>query len=467
MTALAIRRRAPRSFAVPLLQIFAVTLMVFPSNSVLKAVGGAGYVAALVSFFLFLAYVITTLFGYHNPLDHRSPVRFPLCTLWLVSLVSYLLINRTLFTPTELTGADRWLMQLAGVSGVILVASEFLHSFEDIRRVLRALVWGGAFCGIVAGLQFRLNFDLSHYLRELPGFSLNQANLANSAIGNRGGLNRVPGTATDPIELGVSAGMLLPLAVYLAMYDIGRSGVRRWLPVICIAIAIPASVSRSAFLAVGIAFSVFVALLPAARRLTGITIVLLGVAGIFVAAHGLLGTLKAYFLAGASDPSVAHRVNNYAFVEQLVREHPWFGQGGGTFIPADATHILDNEYLGTAIQLGLLGLVALIFFFLWPALTALAARARTADPSLRALCAALAGAELAAVLSSAFFDSLSFPMFVNIQALIAGLIGAVWLLVSREGDTVFDGKSSWKPTSDTVSRRQLVDISTIEPGGGS
>ena len=84
MTALAIRRRAPRSFAVPLLQIFAVTLMVFPSNSVLKAVGGAGYVAALVSFFLFLAYVITTLFGSHNPLDHRSPVRFPLCTLLLV-----------------------------------------------------------------------------------------------------------------------------------------------------------------------------------------------------------------------------------------------------------------------------------------------------------------------------------------------------------------------------------------------
>jgi O-Antigen ligase len=439
MTALAVDRRAgegvaSRSHAVFLLQVFATTVMVFPSDDVLKAVGAGGYVAALVSYCLFLAWLAATLFGQHNPLEHRSPVRIPLCMLWLVSLASYALMNRGLLTPAELTSGERWLMQLAGVSGVILVASECLRSIEDINRIVRALTWGGAFCGIVAALQFWLKLDITHYLH-LPGFTLNQADTANAGIGSRGSVSRVPGTATDPIELGVTAGMLLPLAVYMAMHDIERSTARRWLPVFCIGIAIPASVSRSAFIAAGVALGVLIVSLPPAGRLWGLGGVLFAVVGIFMTAHGLIGTLKSFFLAGTSDPSIAHRVNNYPFVEQLVRDAPWFGQGGGTYIAPDTLHILDNQYLTTAIELGLVGVAALLFFLLWPAIAALVARSRSADPTLRILCAALAGSELAAALCSATFDSLSFPMFVSVQALVVGLIGAAWLLAEKEHKT--------------------------------
>jgi O-antigen ligase len=150
----------------------------------------------------------------------------------------------------------------------------------------------------------------------------------------------------------------------------------------------------------------------------------------------LIGTLKTYFLAGTGDSSIAHRVNNYPFVEQMVREAPWFGIGGGAYIAPDTVHILDNQYLTTAIELGLVGLVILTFFLVWPALAALVARLRTPDPELRVLCAALAGAELAATLCSVTFDSLSFPIFVYVQALVAGLVGAAWLLASRATDVV-------------------------------
>jgi O-antigen ligase len=436
MTALAVPQRrdrniASRSHAVLLLQVFAVTVMVFPSDYVIKAVGAGGYVAALVAYCLFLAWLAATLFGQHNPLEYRSPVRIPLCTLWLVSLASYLLMNRGMLTSAELASGDRWLMQLAGISGVILVASECLRSIADINRVLRALTWGGAFCGIVAALQFKLSLDLTHYLH-LPGFSLNGIAAGNAGIGSRGSFNRVPGTATDPIELGVVAGMLLPLAIYLAIHDTERSKVKRWFPVFCIGIAIPASVSRSAFVAMGVALGVLIVSLPAARRLWGLAGILFGLAVMFLTAHGLIGTLKSFFLAGTSDPSIAHRTNNYPFVEQMVRQAPWLGQGGGTYIAPDTVHILDNQYLTTAIELGLVGVAALIFFFLWPAVAALNARGRSTDPALRDLCAALAGSELAAALCSATFDSLSFPMFVNVQALIVGLIGAVWLLTGKE-----------------------------------
>jgi hypothetical protein len=53
------------------------------------------------------------------------------------------------------------------------------------------------------------------------------------------------------------------------------------------------------------------------------------------------------------------------------------------------------------------------------------------------LCAALAGAALAAAVCSLTFDSLSYPMFVGVYALIIGLIGAGWrLALSAEAPAI-------------------------------
>jgi O-antigen ligase len=424
------REVATPSHAVRLLQVFVITLMLLPADYVIKAIGAGGYAAALVSYVLLMLWLAATLFGEHNPFACRYPVRIALAMLWVVSLLSYLMMNRGLMSSTQLASADRWLMQLAGISGVVLVAAECLNSLEDVRRVLRTLTWAGAICGIVAALQFKAGTDLTRYLK-LPGFALNAAVAINTGIGVRGGESRVPGTATDPIELGVVAGMLLPLAAYLLMHDTERPKWRRWVPFLCIALAVPASVSRSGVLAVVVSLGVLVVSLPPTRRLKGMAAIPPALAAVFVTAHGLIGTLTSYFLAGTADSSVAHRTNNYPYVEQLVQQAPWLGQGGGTYIPHSAVNILDNEYLTTAIQLGLLGLFALAFFLIWPAVAALVARKNSTDPKLRDLCAALAGAEFAAVVCSATFDSLSFPMFVNVQALVAGLCGAVWMLAGR------------------------------------
>jgi O-antigen ligase len=477
MAALATEQRLSRSIALPannavlLLQVFAVSIMVFPSDEVFKAIGAGGYVAALVGYFLLIVYIAAALFGQQNPFDYRYPVRISLATLWLASLASYALMNRGMLTHTQQTGADRWLLQLADVSGVILVAAEYLRSIEDVRRVLRALAWGGAFCGIVAALQFWLTLDITPYLRKLPGFSLNLVASVNASITFRGAVHRVPGTAVDPIELGVVAVMLLPLAIYLAIHDVGRSRIRRWLPVGCIALAIPTSVSRAAILAAAIALGVFIVSQPPARRLIGVTAILMSVVGIFMTAHGLIGTLKSFFLAGTSENSVAHRVNNYPYVEQLVRQAPWFGPGGGTYIPQEATgsslHILDNQYLTSAIELGIAGMVALIFFLLWPAIAALTARRRSTDPQLRDLCAALAGSALAATVCSATFDSLSFPMFVNVQALVVGLIGASWLLVARGNGTAPRARPFGRQDDLTDTSRQRGGVGAVQLDGGN
>jgi O-antigen ligase len=449
-----------RSPAVLMVQVFAVAVMVFPSDTVIKAIGGGGYVAAVVAYFLFLAYMAVMLFGLHNPLDYRNPVRSALCALWLVALVSYALMDRTLLSGAQLSSADRWLIQLAGVSGVILVAAEFLRSLEDIHRVLRALIWAGAFCGIVTALQYWLKRDITPYMRLLPGFSLNQA-VGAIAIASRSGVNRVVGTASDPIELGVVGGMLLPLAVYMVMHDVDRSWVKRWFPLMCIAVTVPASVSRAAIVSAVLALTVLIIALPPARRVSMIAAIPVAVAGVFLTSHRLLGTLKNYFLAGSSDNSIAHRTVNYSYVEQMVSQRPWFGQGAGTYIAGNFTNIwfskiLDNQYLDTAIELGIVGLVILVFFNVWPFLAALSARRRTTDDRLRDLCAALAGAALAAAVCSAFFDSLSFPMFVFVQALVAGLIGATWLLAGRENTAIRSDVSSSVHKNGNVRKYQFA-----------
>ena len=237
------------SHAVRLLQVFAFTLIVIPGDFVIKSVGADGYPAALVAYLLFIVWFAGTMLGQHRAFASRYPTRITLVLLWIVSLASYALINHGLLTGTQLTAANRWFMQLLVMSAVVIVAAEGLPTLEDVRRVLRALIWGGAVCGVVAALQFRWNLDLTSYLK-LPGFTTNSAAAIDATVVARGAQNRVPGTGIDPIEMGVAMSMLLALAIYMMIYDTSR---RKWLrvvPVILIAVAVAASVSRSAVIAV-------------------------------------------------------------------------------------------------------------------------------------------------------------------------------------------------------------------------
>jgi O-antigen ligase len=413
---------APRSDAtVRLLQLFAITIMVIPSDAVIAAIGAAGFAASLVGLALFATYVAATAFGLHDVLRHRSPLQLSLACMWSVSLASYAVMQLDERPVHEQLSAVRWLLLLAAITGVTLVAAEGLASMEAVRRVSRALVWGGAACGAVAALQFWAGLDLAGYLRQLPGFTLAQGY---TSIISRGGLSRVGGTALHPIELGVVAGMLLPLATYLAVHDKARPARRRWTALVLTALALPASVSRSAVMSISISLTVLLLLLPKRQRRVGLCCVPFGLAAVFITTPGLIGTLASFFALGSSDPSVATRMDDYPMVASMVSERPWFGMGGATFFHANVFEILDNQYLKSAIELGLLGLGALVLYLATPIFVALAARSRSRDPELRMLCAALAAAFVAALVCCATFDAFSFPMFTLVHALLVGLAGA-------------------------------------------
>jgi O-antigen ligase len=417
---------------VRLLQVFAGALMVFPSDLVVPAVGAAGFVASLVAMALFAVYLAAVALGHHNPSLRRSPVRVTLAAMWCVSLVSYALMHLREVPELEALGADRWLLLLAAMTGVILVAAEGLSTLGDIRRVVRVLAWGGAFCGLIAGLQFYINVDVAAILRMLPGFTASEEYLS---ISSRGALNRVAGTALHPIELGVVAGMLLPVAIYMGIHDLGHPRWRRWTPAVLIVVSITVSVSRSAVLALVIALAVLLALLPPRQQLVGLALLPFGLVGVFMTTPGLITTLSSFFAAGRNDPSIGTRVDDYPMVAALVAERPWFGRGGATFFHETALEILDNQYLKTAVELGLLGVAALTLYLALPFFLALSARRRATDPEMRMLCAGLAAALAPATICPLTFDAFSFPMFTLLHALLVGLAGACWAVV-RTGESL-------------------------------
>ena len=147
-----------------ILQVFAWTVMVIPSDAVIRAIGAQGYAAGLVGMFAFTAFVAATLLGLHNPLRRRHPVRGALLTLWLSVLVSYILMGRETATEVEVRrGSDAHATGHHHRSGACRRGVPEL--VRDVRRVLRALSWGGAFCGVVASLQYWISLDITPLLR--------------------------------------------------------------------------------------------------------------------------------------------------------------------------------------------------------------------------------------------------------------------------------------------------------------
>ena len=238
-----------------------------------------------------------------------------------------------------------------------------------------------------------MSLDIAAYLRDLPGFSLNSDN---AGILIREG----PSTGSPALPSTPSSSGWWPGCCYLSRstsgsYDTERSARKRWAPVVLIGLAIPTSVSRSAIISVGLALAVLVVLMPPSRRLIALCAAPFAAVGIFMSAPGVIGTLTSLFMAGTSDPSVAYRVTDYPLAERFVQEAPWFGRGGGTYVVENSIAVFDNQYLKTAVELGLVGVVALAAFFLVPMIAALVARRRSDDPrapaALRRPCRRRAG----------------------------------------------------------------------------
>jgi hypothetical protein len=414
-----------------LLSFCLVGVFIFPADMVLEPIGAVAYVAMLVAIVLFGIWAVTAALGMHDPSLRRSPARLGLAIFWLVSLAAYITPSPLYVTLISRNAADRWLLTLIGVSGIVLVMGESLRSMGQIARAVRALSVGATICALVAIFQFITITDPMDLVRAaMIGWSENGGNMGFQA---RSPFIRVAGSTFHPIELGVVSAMILPLAVWRSLFE---CGVRRrwilWTETILIGFAAVITISRSAILSLLMVILIFIPTLPKVARRWGLLVTPCCIAAVFLILPGFMTTITEAFGAGTNDPSISTRVGDYPRVEAIVAANPWTGIGPGAYIFHNAVEVLDNQYLLTAAEMGLLGVAGFVMFVGLPMLGSIQVAVLAPNPALKCLAGAVAAGAGVAALASGTFDSLSFPVFVIVLSAVIGLSAAIWQVAQQE-----------------------------------
>ena len=414
-----------------LLSLCLVGVFIFPADMVLRPIGAVGYVAMLVAIVLFGIWAATAAFGMHDPSVRRSPARLGLAVFWLVSLAAYLTPSPLYATALTSASADRWLLTLVGVSGIVLVMGESLRSMSQVARAVRALSVGASICALVAIYQFITITDPMDIVRAVMiGWSENGGN---TAFQPRSPFMRVSGSTFHPIELGVVSAMILPLSIWRSLFD---SGVRRrwvlWVQTILIGFAAVITISRSAILSILVVILVFIPTLPKVARRWALLVTPACIAAVFLVLPGFMTTMTEAFGAGTRDPSISTRVDDYPTVEAILTANLWTGIGPSAYIATDALKILDNQYLMMAVTMGLLGVAGFVTFVGLPMISSIQVAVAAPNPAMKCLAGAVAAGAAVATLASGTFDSLSFPVFVIVLSAVIGLSAAIWQIAQQK-----------------------------------
>nr|WP_227411864.1 MULTISPECIES: O-antigen ligase family protein [unclassified Cryobacterium] len=223
--------------------------------------------------------------------------------------------------------------------------------------------------------------------------------------------------------------MSLPIALHFAFNDTHKHALVRWYPILVIALAIPITISRSAIVAVAIVLLFLMPTWPRARQWTAGVLIVGLMAAVYVAIPGMLGTIIRLFSGIGEDGSALSRTDSYAIAFDFFLRNPVFGRGFSTFLPQ--YRILDNQYLGLLIEIGIVGTIALVVLFFVAIATALSRRHRTTDERARSLALSLAAMAAAGACSFATFDALGFPQVAGLMFLSIGLIGGLSNTIAR------------------------------------
>jgi O-antigen ligase len=417
--------------AVTVLSVFIVTLLVLPARFVFQALGAAGTPAGVMAVLCLMWYLSAMFMPATTPVRGRQPLRVVLLIFLCAILASYAAATGRSLPALELNGADRGLILVLGWIGIALLAADGIDRLERLEAIRRRLVTGGTFISALALIQFFAHLDLAKYLA-FPGLS--EAGTYTSLL-SRDGFARPMATATHPIELGVVLAALLPLALHGGVYpEPGKRG-RRWFQVMLILITLPMTVSRSAILGMVVIGAVILPIWPGRWRIVAVTVLGFVTIAMHAVVPGLIGTVTGLVTSIGSDSSTVARTDDYTAVAAAVGQRPWFGQGFGTYLP-QTYRILDNQYLGSLVETGLFGVIALLVVLSSGWFLARGARKATIDPAVRHLAQCFAAASGVAIFSYGTFDAFGFPMIANLTFLILGCCAALWRL-TRTPDSLY------------------------------
>jgi polysaccharide biosynthesis protein PslJ len=304
---------------------------------------------------------------------------------------------------------------------------------KDAELLVKVLVAGAAVVAGFALIEYRTGFNAFNRLSEiLPALELREV-LSSEAVA-RGGRLRVYASAQHPIALGAMLMMLLPLALYLAR----SSGRRRWwFAAGLLAMGALATLSRTSIVMLLVIVGVFLWLRPReTKRFWPMLLPALVV--VHLALPGTIGTIKeSFFPSGGLIAEQQQgpggrgsgRIADIGPALGEFSERPLLGGGYGTRVvdegPKTNALILDNQWLGTLLETGLIGGLAWLWLFV-RAVRRFGARAKEDDSARGWLMAAMAASTAAFAVGMATFDAFSFIQVTFLAFILLGL-GAVHL----------------------------------------
>ena len=435
-----------RRDAQTVLTLVVVLLFLVPQDYVLvgplKSVGNPAQLVGMLALALWCAGRILGLLR----VTEGHPIRWVILLYAIAALAAFAaaMSNSTL-TIEESAGAARALFPVAAALGIGLLAVDGLGSRESVVTVLQRLVWVGGVAASIGIVEFALQGFNYRDAMHLPGLTTNTELIDET----RSGFDRIHAGASHPIEYAVSLGALAPLALHFALHAKNRA--LRQLNVLAflvICVAIPMTVARSGVVAVAVGLAFYAVHLSNRAKLNFAVVGVIGLGLYRAMVPGLLGTLKSLLLVGEDDPSIAGRTEDYAKIPGLTAGFEAFGRGLGTFQPLSYFY-LDNQYLGSLLEGGVLGLTALIITYVGGFAVARGVRHRSGDRSMRGLGQALAACIAAFAISAATFDELSFRQAAFTLFLLLGCAGALWSTVQGNPKRRWSGEMK-APTSAQV-----------------
>lgn len=406
-----------RPDAVTGLTVYVALLLAIPSDRFVGPLGGAGNPASIFAIGLLLWWLWFRI-QKHAITRFSSAVTFCFAAFVVSIVVSQVVGAMSAMPQTDRNGADMGLLRLASYAGVLLVAADGIQSRERLATLCRHIVLLVGLFAAVGAIQF---FSGHAIVDRIPLFGLDGSG---GGVDERAGFVRPRSTSRHALEYAAVLSMVLPLAVTLGLVERNRKPLFRTLPVALIALASVLSLTRSALIGMIVGILVLLPFWgPRVRRTAALT-VLGGLSALVVAVPGLMGTILNMF--SGADSSTQSRTNSWGMAFDVFQQNPTFGRGFGTFLPS--YRILDNQYLLSLVETGVLGFLALLAMIAAAVYCAFAGRRKWDDGIHRQLGVALAAAVLAGASLLAFFDAFSFPQAPGMFFLMLGLCGAYWRL---------------------------------------
>ena len=313
---------------------------------------------------------------------------------------------------------------------VIYFIVSVVRSRRDLDRMLMLLVGGGTILAVAAIIEGRTGTNFFNwYSQVIPFLHYVDEGIAQA----RGSGLRARASAQHPIALSAALVLLLPIAVYL--YHRHRR--RLWL--VCGALLTLGALSTGSRTGTIMLIAVLVSFLCIKPRdtirLLPWLLPLLVVVQLVM--PGTLGTMRSmlnpsYVIAEQSydEGATAGRVADLGPALDRWATKPFLGSGFGTTVadpnaPKESEQqILDNQWLGSLLQIGAIGTLALLGLFVL-AVRKLVIRTRETQGPESWLSAALATSVIAFAVGMLTFDAFAFVQVTFFAFIILGFAAIV------------------------------------------